>query len=111
MKSFRMLKLPAMLLGVGAAVVILSPACKAQESSPDQFTDTGVQDVYQHGPAKPAAAKAGQTAPAAQAQNQRSNSAASLKNTGTRNSSLAVHPNSLAIAEKRKIAARKQEKP
>lgn len=57
MKSFRMLNLPAMLLGVGA-VLILSPACKAQESSPDHFTDVGVQDVYQPAPAKPAGAKA-----------------------------------------------------
>jgi hypothetical protein len=105
-----MLNLPAMLLGVGAAL-ILSPACKAQESSPDHFTDVGVQDVYQHAPAKPAGATARQTAPAAQAQNQLSGSAASLKNAGASNSSSAAHPNAVAVAEKRKIAARKPEKP
>ena len=45
MKSLRMFKLPALLLGVGGAL-LLAPGCKAQEVSPDQFTETGVADVY-----------------------------------------------------------------
>lgn len=38
MKSFAMLKMPILLCGFGAAL-ILSPACKAQEVSPEQFAD------------------------------------------------------------------------
>ena len=110
MKSFRMLNLPVMLLGFGAAL-ILSPACKAQESSPDHFTDTGVQDVYQPAPAKPAAAKTKAATTVAQAQKQQGHSAASLQNASTRNSSSAAQPNAVAVADKRKVAARKQEKP
>ena len=45
MKSLRMFKLPALLLGVGGAL-LLAPGCKAQEVSPDQFTETGVANVY-----------------------------------------------------------------
>jgi hypothetical protein len=111
MKSFRILNLPVMLLGFGAAL-ILSPACKAQESSPDHFTDTGVQDVYQPAPAKPAAAaktKAAMTV--AQAEKQQGHLAASLQNASTRNSSSAAQPNAVAVADKRKVVARKQEKP
>ena len=56
MKSFGMLKCPMMLVGFGAAL-LLSPACRAQEVSPDHFTDSGIQDVYD-GAQKPAAPKA-----------------------------------------------------
>jgi hypothetical protein len=45
MKSLRMFKLPVLLLGVGGAL-LFAPGCKAQEVSPDQFTATGVADVY-----------------------------------------------------------------
>ena len=45
MKSLRMFKLPALLLGVAGAL-LLAPGCKAQEVSPDQFTETGVTNVY-----------------------------------------------------------------
>jgi hypothetical protein len=45
MKPFKMFKIPVILVGLGAALV-LSPTCKAQEVSPDHFTVTGVQDVY-----------------------------------------------------------------
>jgi hypothetical protein len=110
MKAFRMLNVPVMLLGIGAAL-ILSPACKAQETSGDHFTDTGVQDVYEAAPAKPAAAKVKQSAPAVQAQSQRSGSTASLKNASTRNSPPATQPSAVAVADKRKVVARKQEKP
>jgi hypothetical protein len=108
-----MLNVPVMLLGFGAAL-ILSPACKAQESSPDHFTDTGVQDVYQPAPAKPAAAakaKAKASTTVAQAQMQQVHSTASLQNASTRNSSSVAQPSALAVADKRKVAARKQEKP
>ena len=64
MKSFRMLKLPMMLVGLGAALA-LSPSCKAQEVSPDHFTDTGVQNVYESAPAKTAAPKPKQSQPTA----------------------------------------------
>jgi hypothetical protein len=58
-KSFTMLKLPVILLGFGGAL-LLSPACKAQEATPDHFTDTGVQDVYEPGAGKATATTAKQ---------------------------------------------------
>lgn len=51
MKSFTMWKL-SMIAGLGAAALFLAPASKAQEVSPDHFTDAGVQDVYESTQAK-----------------------------------------------------------
>ncbi len=110
MKPFRMFKIPVILLGFGG-VLILSPACKAQEVSPDHFTATGVEDLHQAAPQKVAAPKPMQTLPASQARNQRADSATTLQLTTTRNSSLPVQPGTLAIAEERKIAPRKPKKP
>jgi len=60
MKSLRMFKLPVLLLGVGGAL-LFAPGCKAQEVSPDQFTATGVADVY-HASAPAKTAKTAKTA-------------------------------------------------
>lgn len=110
MKPFGMLKMPVMLLGFGGAL-ILSPACKAQEVSPDHFTDTGVEGVYQTGPNKVAAPKLKQTPPALQARSHQPDSPATLQLSATRDSSLPAQPSALGIAEKRKTAARKPKKP
>lgn len=60
MKSFRMCRL-SMLIGLGAAAFLLSPACKAQEVSSDHFTDTGVQNVHENLPVKAVTPKPKQT--------------------------------------------------
>ena len=48
-------------LGLAAMLLVSTPSCKAQEVSPDHFTDTGVQDVYEGAPAKVAAKWTGLT--------------------------------------------------
>jgi hypothetical protein len=110
MKASRMLNIPIMLLGFGGAL-ILSPACKAQEVSPDHFTDTGVEDVYQAAPHQVAAPKLKQTPPASEARNQQTDSPATLQLATNRNSLLPTPASALAIQEKRKTAPRKPKKP
>ena len=78
MKSFGMWKIPMILVGLGAAIV-LSPACKAQEVSPDHFTATGVQDVYEGAPGKATARKVQQKPSATQARTHQANSPATLQ--------------------------------
>jgi len=98
-KSLNMLKLPVILLGFGGAL-LLSPACKAQESSPDHFTDTGVQDVYEPGSAKPAAKPA---KPAVvQAKKQQTGSDAKVQLAANRSASEIPQPSAQAVADKRK---------
>ncbi len=111
MMPYRMLKIPAILLGFAGAL-ILSPACKAQEVSPDHFTDTGVEDVYQPAPRHLAAPKPKpeQRLPALQTRNQRTDSPA-MQLAATRNSSVPAQPSAVAISEKRKIAPRKPKNP
>src|SRR5258707_8460318 len=87
MIPYRMLKLPVILLGFAGAL-ILSPACKAQEVSPDHFTDTGVADVYQAAPHRVAAPKPKHTPLVLQTRNQRTDSPAALQLAATRNSSV-----------------------
>jgi hypothetical protein len=109
MKPYEMLKLPVILLGFACALT-LTPTCKAQEVSPDHFTDTGVADVYQAAPHHAAAPKPKQTPPALQTRNQRTDSQATMQLAATRNSSTPAQPGALAIPEKHKIAARKPKK-
>jgi hypothetical protein len=111
MKPFRMLKIPVILLGFAGAL-ILSPACKAQqEVSPDHFTDTGVEHIYQAAPHKAAAHELKQTPPVLQARHHRTDSPATPQLTATRHSLSAAQPSALAIPEKRKTATRKPNKP
>ena|SRR5260370_32952239 len=108
MKSFRMFNIPVMLLGFGGAL-ILSPVCQAQEVSPDHFTDTAVENVYQAAAHEIAAEQAPPaTLPA---RNHRADSPTTLQLTATRNSLLPGQPGALAIPEKRKLAPRKPKKP
>ena len=114
MKPYGMLKIPAILLGFAGAL-ILSPTCKAQEVSPDHFTDTGVADVYQPAAQQVVATKTKQTPPSLQARNQRTDSpaGATTQLASTRDSSVPAQPSAVAISDKRKVAAalRKQQKP
>jgi hypothetical protein len=91
-KSFNMLKMPMILLGLGG-VLLLSPTCKAQEVSPAIFTNTGVEDVYPAAKPKPAATHS---------RKQQTNSAATTQLADKRNSSKPPQPSVQAVAEKRK---------
>jgi hypothetical protein len=103
MKSFRMLKLPMMFVGLGAALAF-SPACKAQEVSPDHFTDTGVQNVYENASAKTAAPKPKQHQPAAQVRTSQTNSSATLQPVAKHTPVSAAQPGPKTVADKRKSA-------
>src|SRR5579863_650940 len=103
MKSLRMLKLPMIFVGLGTALA-LSPSCKAQEVSPDHFTDTGVQNVYEGAPAKTAAPKPKQHQPSAQVRSSQTNSSATLQPVAKRTPVSAAQPGPKTVADKRKSA-------
>jgi hypothetical protein len=109
MKSFNMLKMPAILLGF-AGTLLLSPASKAQEGF-DHFTDTAVLNVYEPVTGK-AAQPAVKYAPAAlQARKQTVSSASPLQRTAKRSSSLIAKPEAQAITDKRKPTPTELKKP
>jgi len=111
MKPFGMLKIPMILVGLGAALV-LSPACKAQEVSPDHFTDTGVQDVYNAAPSTAPAAKLKKKAPATQQHTHQTSSSAALQPVAKRTPVSATQPGARAVADnKRKSASDTPKKP
>jgi hypothetical protein len=102
MNAFRMLKLPVMLLGFAAALLFY-PACKAQEVSPDHFTDTGVQNVYEPAPAKAPAPKVKPKPATVKARSQQTNAQATVQLAANRTPVSPVQPAAEAVAEKRKI--------
>jgi hypothetical protein len=111
MKFFRMLNIPVMLLGFGAAM-ILAPACKAQsEVAPDHFDGSEPWAASQPVPQKVSPAKSRQTPSASQARTQQTNSPATLQLASKRDSSAPAQPASGAIDDKRKASARKPKKP
>lgn len=110
MKSFNMLKMPVILLGFGG-VLLLSPACKGQESTPDHFTDTGVQDVYEPVTVKAAAPTAKVKPTTVQARKRQTGSAATLQLAANRSSSLPAQTGVQAVAEKRKPTPNELKKP
>jgi len=101
MKSLGMLKLPMMFVGLGAALA-LSPSCKAQEVSPDHFTDTGVQNVYESAPAQKTAPKPKQSQPTAQVRSSQANSSATLQPVAKHTPVSAAQPGPKTVADKRK---------
>jgi hypothetical protein len=109
MKSFGMWKIPVMLLGLGAAV-ILTPACKAQEVNPDHFTATGVDDVNQASQQKTAAPALKQTPSAQRVRNHQTDTPATLQLAATRDASLPAQPGTATAQEKRKAAGRNPKK-
>jgi hypothetical protein len=104
MKSFGMLKIPMILVGLAAAIV-LSPTCKAQEVSPDHFTATGVQDVYESAPAKVTAPKVQQKPSAAQARTHQTSSHSTLQPVAKRTPVSAAEPGAQVVADNRKTVA------
>ena len=106
MKSFGMLKLPMILVGVGAAM-LFSPSCKAQEVSNDHFTDSGVQNVCESAPAKQAPAKpARKSATAKVIAHHEANSPATLQATAQRAPVLSGQD----VADKRKATPKTSNK-
>ena len=112
MKPFVMLKFPMMLVGVGAAL-LLSPACQAQEVSPDHFTDAGVQNVYEIAVAKPATAtpKAPQKPQATQTRTRQTATPATLQPVTKRTPISDSRPVTPAVADKRKPVPLATKKP
>jgi hypothetical protein len=87
-----------------AAALILTPACQAQEVSPDHFTETGIEGISPVASTK-AAPSPKQRPSAVQARNHQTDSLATLQLASKRDSSSAAQPGALAIQEKRKPAA------
>ncbi len=102
MKPFGMLKIPMILVGLGA-VLALSAACKAQEVSPDHFTDTGVQDVYEGAQGRLVGSKLKQKPSTSQARAHQTNSPATLQPVAKRTPISAAQPGTQAVADKRKL--------
>lgn len=111
MKTFIMWKLP-ILLGSFAAVLIFSPACKAQsEVTPDHFEDHNTEPFAR--PANvsvPVTNKASQKPVAAQVQAHNS-SASQIKQLLVVRNSNPAEPNAVALQDKRKTTAPKSPKP
>jgi len=109
MKSFNILSMPVLLLGITGAL-ILSPTSKAQEGF-DHFTGTSVQNVYEPVASKPAQPAVKQMPAAVQARKQQTGSASPLQRTAKRGASLPAKPEAQAVPDKRKPAPTEPKKP
>jgi hypothetical protein len=90
-------------VGLAAMLLVSTPSCKAQEVSPDHFTDTGVQDVYEGAPAKVAAANVKHNSSATQTHQIKSSS--TVQPVAKRNSFLSAQLDSPTVADKRKLVS------
>jgi len=107
MKPFSLLKLLTALLGFGAFLV-LSPACKAQEVSPDRFDGSDSWVAAAQKPAPPAKAKPVPTTHSnLQAQNKKADSGPKVELAAAREVSKATQHEAVAIQDKHKTAPRK----
>jgi hypothetical protein len=108
-KHFMLLKLPLLVLGIGAAL-LLTPACKAQsEVSPDHFDGTdswAVAAQTVHAPVQ----KQAVTKTSLQAKSQKAAQASAFQLAAAREVTKPVSHDAVAIDRKRKPAARKPEK-
>ena len=107
MNTYKQLLPRTILLGsVGLAAMLLvgTPSCKAQEVSPDHFTDSGVQDVYEPALAKVSAPKAKQNLLASQARTHQINSSTTAQH-AKRNDLLYSQNGTPAVVDKRKRTA------
>jgi hypothetical protein len=106
MKPFGLLKIPMMLVGIGA-VLLLAPSCKAQsEVSPDHFDGA---DSWEIAARRPVALKA---KPATlntlyPAQNKKNGADANIQLAAAREVTKVSRRNSVALEDKRKVVARK----
>ena len=92
-------------MGLAAMLFVSTPSCKAQEVSPDHFTDTGVQNVYESAPALAAAPAAKQSVSATQSRARKINSAATMQPAAKHNPVLTAQLGTPAIDAKRKLVA------
>jgi hypothetical protein len=98
-------------LGIAAMLLVSTPSCKAQEVSPDHFTDTGVQDVYDGTLAKAAVPAAKHNLTATQARTHQTNSSAKVVHPVAKNNAvLSAQLDSAATTDKRKLAVHAPQK-
>jgi hypothetical protein len=109
MKSFSFLKLPVLLLGLGACVVF-TPVCKAQaEVNPDHFDGTESWAVAAPRPVLVAKTNHLPSAAALQAKNEKT-AGPTLKLSSARDVQNPLGPEGVAIQDKRKATASKTDK-
>jgi hypothetical protein len=109
MKPFNLLKIPALLAGMGG-LLFFAPACKAQsEISPDHFDGTDPWEIAARAPVAPKT-KAKPERGSYQAQNKKADSGASLQLAAVREAANSPRHNTVAIQDKRKTAVRKSDK-
>jgi hypothetical protein len=109
-KSFSLLKLPLLLAGFGA-LLLFSPACKAQsEVNPDHFDGTDTWEVAARKPVT-AQGKVAQKSGTLQAQSQKASTGASVQLAAVRDMSNPAPVSAVAVEDKRKTAVRKSNKP
>jgi hypothetical protein len=109
MKPFSLLKIPTILLGLGA-LLFFTPSCKAQsEVSPDHFDGTDPWEMAARKPVTPRATPSLANG-SYQAQNKKAGSVASVQLAAARDLSNSTRHNAVAIQDKRKTAVRKSNK-
>ena len=109
MKPFSLLKIPVVLVGLGA-LLLFTPTCKAQsEVSPDHFDGTDSWETAARTPVAPRTRPAPATR-SYQAQNKKAGSGASLQLAAVRDVSKSSPRNAVAVQDKRKLATRKSDK-
>jgi hypothetical protein len=106
-KPFGMLRIPILLVCFGGPALLLSPGCKGQEVSPDHFTDTGVQGVYENASVQAATPKLKLKPLQVRALHQSN----SLQPAVERAPLLSAQAGTQAVAEKRKPAKSAPKKP
>lgn len=107
MKSFGLLKLPMILLGLGA-LAVGAPACKAQsEVSPDHFDGT---DSWEAAARKPLIPTNKAATPSAGYQAQNKKPGASVQLASAREVANPIEQNKAVLPDKRKTATRKSDK-
>lgn len=107
MKPFNLLKIPMMLVGLGAALV-LAPRCKAQsEVSPDHFDGTDSWEIAARTPVAPKAKPAKATS--YQVQNKKTGTGTTMQLAAVHEVTKASPRNTVALQDKRKTVARKSE--
>lgn len=115
MKSFVMLRMPILICGFALAV-ILSPACKAQEVSPELFTDNNTVPFEAVQRTIPAAPKKEQAKPRAAtsqapARARKTEPVQTAQLTPIHEVSKPEGQGAAAVADKRKTAPHKEKKP
>lgn len=91
-------------IGLVAMLLLSTPSCKAQEVSPDHFTATGVQDVYENAPAKVATPNSQQKLPDSKTRRHKMSSPGMPQASPKRTSLLHAQPGRQVVSKKHKSA-------